>query len=140
MIQIHESQGKVDQIIVTDEKPSDRADIIKRFNNLLSQFQRNQKYVQFDKTAPIPLDTDIYNEIRINHKVYDGVFYLKSILKTNVSDGSNSPLDVKYTEDYNLTKDSAIGSATMSITEQYGKFYIRINYDNLLNTPKGEDL
>ena len=112
-IYILDYNGKVNRVFVCDQLDRDEADIIIRYNTLLSQFRNNGKYIDYADNKAIPSKENISYEITVNHKRYEAAFCLKN--------NSN-------------------GVVWFTILENYGDYQIGIYYDNLLNQAHGEDL
>ena len=112
-IYIVDYNGKVNRVFVCDQLDRDEADIIIRFNSLLSQFRNNGKYIDLGDNKAIPSTENISYEITVKHKRYEADFCLK-----------NNPNGVVW----------------FTILENYGDYQIGIYYDNLLNQAHGEDL
>lgn len=107
---------KVYRICVAYAQPVNESQVIIDFNNLFYQFSNNSKYLWLDGDE-IEQKEDISHEMCVHNKQYDATFY--QILSDNLSEEN---------------------SVWFRIAEYYGKYYIAIYYDNLLNKANGEDL
>lgn len=158
---VNENNGKVDRVMVCDANTIDKRQIKIRFNNLLGQFNRNDKYLAF-KAEPIPDDEDISYEMLVNDKEYSATFLLNPYHefsdeeKDKLTSEINKRIDGLvsagyYDEDGDLDSladkilmMSAIndtnGMVWFRIDELRGEYGIYIYYDNLKNRPNGEDL
>ena len=166
-IWVVENHGKVYRVVVFDANTSDEGQIRIRFNNLIHQFENsNGKYYYINQNDKIPEDEDISYEISVNNKQYSAEFIynplygndeLKDKLVNEVVEENKLLLEKKgitYEEFYSdkdlynqlvsSVTDKIIqmskGSVWFKIFEHYGKYYIGLYYDNLLNAPNGEDL
>ena len=166
-IVIVENHGKVYRVVVFDANTSDEGQIRIRFNNLIHQFENsNGKYYYIDQNEMIPEDEDISHEILVHDKQYSAKFIynplygndeLRDKLVNEVVEENKLLLEKKgiTPEEFYSDKDNYIqvfssivdkifqmskGSVWFQIFEYYGKYYIGIYYDNLINKPNGEDL
>lgn len=166
-IGIVENHGKVYRVVVFDANTYDAGQIRIRFNNLIHQFENsNGKYYYIDQNEMIPEDEDISYEINVHDKQYSATFIynplygnneLKDKLVNEVVEENKLLLEKKgiTPEEFYSDKDNYIqvfssivdkifqmskGSVWFQIFEYYGKYYIGIYYDNLINKPNGEDL
>ena len=166
-IGIVENHGKVYRVVVFDANTYDAGEIRIRFNNLIHQFENsNGKYYYIDQNKTIPEDEDISYEIIVHDKQYSATFIynplygndeLKDKLVNEVVEESKLLLEKKgiTPEEFYSDKDNYIqvfssivdkifqmskGSVWFQIFEYYGKYYIGLYYDNLVNKPNGEDL
>ena len=111
---ISTNKNKVDRIVVFGPTTLSTASIRIEYNNLLQQFNTNDKYIASEENEFISEDEDISYEITVHDKRYDAAFYPKE----------------------NITQ----GVVWFTIFRYYGEYYIGIYYDNLNNRPNGEDL
>ena len=166
-IWVVENHGKVYRVVVFDANTSDEGQIKIRFNNLIHQFENsNGKYYYIDQNEMIPEDEDINYEIIVHDKQYSATFIynplygndeLRDKLVNEVVEENKLLLEKKgiTPEEFYSDKDNYIqvfssivdkifqmskGSVWFQIFEYYGKYYIGIYYDNLINQPNGEDL
>ena len=153
--------------MVFDANTYDAGQIKIRFNNLIHHFENsNGKYYYIDQNEMIPEDEDISYEINVHDKQYSATFIydplysndeLKDKLVNEVVEENKLLLEKKgiTPEEFYSDKDNYIqvfssivdkifqmskGSVWFQIFEYYGKYYIGIYYDNLINKPNGEDL
>ena len=174
-IGIVENHGKVYRVVVFDANTYDAGEIRIRFNNLIHQFENNDKYFYIFPNDIIPEDEDIHYEILVNKKQYIAEFRynplygndeLRDRLINEAVEESKLFLEEKKDEktidgitygEFYSDKDnydqlisaqvslkviqmSKNSSVWFKIFEHYGKYYIGLYYDNLLNAPNGEDL
>ena len=174
-IGIVENHGKVYRVVVFDANTYDAGEIRIRFNNLIHQFENNDKYFYIVPNDIIPEDEDIHYEILVNKKQYIAEFRynplygndeLRDRLINEAVEESKLFLEEKKDEktidgitygEFYSDKDnydqlisaqvslkviqmSKNSSVWFKIFEHYGKYYIGLYYDNLLNAPNGEDL
>ena len=166
-IGIVENHGKVYRVVVFDANTYDEGEIRIRFNNLIHQFENsNGKYYYIDQNEMIPEDEDISYEINVHDKQYSATFIynplygndeLRDKVINEVVEENKLLLEKKgiTPEEFYSDKDNYIqvfssivdkifqmskGSVWFQIFEYYGKYYIGIYYDNLINKPNGEDL
>ena len=164
-IGIVENHGKVYRVVVFDANTRNAEEIRIRFNNLIHQFENNDKYFYIFPNDIIPEDEDIHYEILVNKKEYIAEFRYNPLYgndelrdrlvneaveesKENIKDEK----DIEFYSDkdnYDKLISSIVGlkviqmsnsSVWFKIFEHYGKYYIGLYYDNLLNAPNGEDL
>ena len=164
-IGIVENHGKVYRVVVFDANTYDAGEIRIRFNNLIHQFENNDKYYYIVQNEMIPEDEDIHYEIIVHDKQYIAEFIYNplygndelrdKVINEAVEESKENIKDEKDIEFYS-DKDnydkliSAIvglkviqmsnSSVWFKIFEHYGEYYIGLYYDNLLNAPNGEDL
>ena len=173
-IGIVENHGKVYRVVVFDANTYDAGEIRIRFNNLIHQFENNDKYFYIFPNDIIPEDEDIHYEILVNKKQYIAEFRynplygndeLRNRLINEAVEESKLFLEEKKDEktidgitygEFYSDKDNydklisaqvslkviqmSNSSVWFKIFEHYGKYYIGLYYDNLLNAPNGEDL
>lgn len=162
-IYIVTNNNKVCRIMVSDVVYSNEIDIKVRFNNLLQQFKKNEKYMTASLTPEkyiIPDDEKISYEMTVNKKRYEAAFYQLPLRIDTValSEKIRSKLASKYTEEQlsnpteELRKEMIMAglplmleiyskkSVWFMINELYGKYYITMYYDNEYNRANGEDL
>lgn len=162
-IHIVTNNNKVCRIMVADANFSKEIDIKIRFNNLLQQFKKNEKYMPASLNTEkyvIPEDEKISYEMLVNKKRYEAAFYqipLK-IDTLSIAEKIKSELALKYTEEQlsnpteELQKEMITTglpyileiyskkSVWFMINELYGEYYITMFYDNEYNRANGEDL
>lgn len=162
-IHIVTNNNKVCRIMVADANFSNEIDIKIRFNNLLQQFKKNEKYMPASLNPEkyvIPEGEKISYEMLVNKKRYEAAFYqipLK-IDTLSIAEKIMSELALKYTEEQlsnpteELQKEMITTglpymleiyskkSVWFMINELYGEYYITMFYDNEYNRANGEDL
>ena len=173
-IGIVENHDKVYRVVVFDANTYDAGEIRIRFNNLIHQFENNDKYFYIVPNDIIPEDEDIHYEILVHKKQYIAEFRynplygndeLRDRLINEAVEESKLFLEEKKDEknidgitfgEFYSDKDNydklisfhlglkviqmSNSSVWFKIFEHYGKYYIGLYYDNLLNAPNGEDL
>lgn len=160
-VYIRTNNNKVYRIMVADNNTVDEAQIKIRFNNLVSQFENNKRYISLDKYT-LSDEEDISYEMTVNKKNYDAVFYQvpnkMEIDTLALQEKVRNELLSKYTVEElknpseEITKEIQntaikIGTELMlmkpvwfRICESYGKYFIVMYYDNEYNRSHGEDL
>lgn len=155
------NNNKVYRIMLCDKIYRSEADIKIRFNNLVSQFKNNKRYMSLDDYA-LSESEDISYEMRIHNKTYDAIFYQKPdmekldtlALQMQVRDEilqKYTPEQLENpTEEINeearhiamrLSMDIVFKKPVwFRICEHYGEYYIAMYYDNEYNHANGEDL
>ena len=165
-IAIAENHGKVYRVVIFNADTYDEGQIKIMFNNLIHQFENNNdKYFYIVPNNPIPEDEDIHYEILVNKKQYIAEFIynplygndeLRDRLINEAVEESEEVIkngkNIEFYSDkdnYDRLVSSVVGlkviqmsnsSVWFKIFEHYGKYYIGLYYDNLLNKPNGEDL
>ena len=164
-IGIVENHGKVYRVVVFDANTCDAGEIRIRFNNLIHQFENNDKYYYIVQNEMIPEDEDIHYEILVNKKQYIAEFIYNPLYGNDelrdrlineaieeseevIKDGKNIEF-YSDKDNYDQLVSSIAGlkviqmsnsSVWFKIFEYHGEYYIGLYYDNLLNKPNGEDL
>ena len=158
-VRIFTNKNKVYRILLADKNKVDEAQIKIRFNNFVSQFENNKRYIPLDKYT-LSDEENISYEMTVNKKNYDALFCQvpdeESL--TLAAQKVNNELLSKYTEaelknpSEEITKEIQntaikIGMEMMfmkpvwfRICESYGEYYITMFYDNEYNHANGEDL
>lgn len=118
IVSIVTNNNKVFRIYLADEDYLDEANIKIRYNNLVRQFEKNQRYIS---TSDFTLSDseDISYEMLCNNKTYDAIYFQKS--QTEEGDASKKPVWFR-------------------IVRSYGKYFIAMFYDNEYNHADGEEL
>lgn len=130
-IGIVENHGKVYRVVVFDADTYDAGEIRIRFNNLIHQFENNDKYYYIVPNDPIPEDEDIHYEIIVHKKQYIAEFvynplYGNDELRDKVINEAvkESKLSIEEKKDEKI-----IGDIT------HGEFYSdKDNYDRLISS------
>ena len=164
-IAIAENHGKVYRVVIFNANTYDEGQIKVMFNNLIHQFENNDKYFYIFPNNIIPEDEDIHYEILVNKKQYIAEFMYNPLYGNNelrdrlineaveeseevIKNGKNIEF-YSNKDNYDRLVSSVAGlkviqmsnsSIWFKIFEHYGKYYIGLYYDNLLNAPNGEDL
>ena len=173
-IAIAENHGKVYRVVIFNADTYDEGQIKVMFNNLIHQFENNDKYFYIFPNNIIPEDEDIHYEILVHDKEYSATFHYNPLygndeLRDRLFNEAveESKLSIEKTKDektiggitygefysdkdnYDQLISSVVSlkviqmsnsSVWFKIFEHYGKYYIGLYYDNLLNAPNGEDL
>lgn len=160
-VYIRTNNNKVYRIMVADKNTVDEAQIKIRFNNLVSQFENNKRYIPLDKYTLSDEDNISY-EMTVHYKNYDAVFYqvpdMEKADTLALQEKVRNELLSKYTEaeltnpSEEITKEikntaikivkelMLMKPVWFRICESYGKYYIAMYYDNEYNRSHGEDL
>ncbi len=155
------NNNKVYRIMLSDVKTRNEADIIIRFNNLIHQFENNQRYISILDES-IPNSEDISYEMMVHNKVYEAHFYQKpdynkvdtvalqnkiqqQILSKYTQEELDNPSEKQREEILNVVLKIEFEllskkSVWFRICELYGEYYITMYYDNEYNHADGEDL
>lgn len=164
------NNNKVWRIMVCDANECSETDIKIRFNNLCSQFAKNdQKYMPLnlgEKDYKIPEDEDISYEMSIHNKRYDASYcqsldpeYIDTlavqqelrtrILQKYTQEELDNPTEKQQEEIQNTIQQESMKFVFemvekklvwFMISENYGSYYITMFYDNEYNHSNGEDL
>ena len=111
-------QNKVWRIYLSDKDSRDETQIKIRFNNLVRQFENNDKYIPYFDEQTIADDEDISYQMTVNKKRYDAYFVQK---------GEDGTVDVKR-------------EVWFLIIQRFDGYYIYMYYDNKYNQADGSDL
>lgn len=155
------NNNKVYRIMLCDVNKRNESDIKIRFNKLVRQFERNQRYTTLDSYS-IPEDENIGYEMRVHNKRYEAVFYQnpeKNKIDTVAINNQLHQEMLKYyteeqlqnpTEEIKKTYKSVAYDIVMEklskkpvwfiISYNLGEYYITMFYDNEYNHADGEDL
>ena len=161
------NNNKVYRILVVDKNYLNETDIRIRFNTLLSQFKKNERYMSElgVLNEPIEDDEDISYNISVKNKRYQASFiqFDKKILADTIlyRNKIEQYLYSRYTNEEikevrdKLHEDTDFAfqfitemyeewfgnnSVWFMIDEKYGKYRIFLYYDNNNNAANGEDL
>ena len=138
-VYIRTNNNKVYRIMVADKNTVDEAQIKIRFNNLVSQFENNKRYIPYDKFT-LSDEEDISYEMTVHNKSYEALFYqIPNMEKADTlalqEKVRNESLS-KYTEaELMLMK-----PVWFKIVRVNGEYFICMFYDNEYNRSHGEDL
>lgn len=155
------NNNKVYRIFLSYKNFVDEAQIKIRFNNLVSQFENNKRYIPLDKYT-LPDEEDISYEMTVHSKNYEACFYqvpdMEKADTLALQEKVRNELLSKYTEaelknpSEEITKEIKntaikIGTELMlmksvwfKIQSYNGEYGICMFYDNEYNKPNGEDL
>lgn len=160
-VYIRTNNNKVYRIMVADKNNVDEAQIKIRFNNLVSQFENNKRYISLGKYT-LSDEEDISYEMTVHNKDYEAAFYqVPNMEKADtlvLQEKVRNELLSKYTEaelknpSEEITKEIAnttikIGTELMLMKPVWFKivrvneeYFICMYYDNEYNRSHGEDL
>lgn len=155
------NNNKVYRIMVSDVKLSDEAEIKNRYNKLVGQFERNERYVT-PEDYWIPDEEDISYEMNVHKKTYQTAYFQCSSMEQEdiltLRNEVRSEMLKKYTEEQLENPTEEINSEADAIERELiierfqnklvwfrirqldGKYYILMFYDNVYNQANGEDL
>lgn len=160
-VYIRTNNNKVYRIMVADNNNVDEAQIKIRFNNLVSQFENNKRYISLDKYT-LSDEEDISYEMTVHNKNYEAAFYqVPNMEKADtlaLQEKVRNELLSKYTEAELKNPSEEISkeitnTTTKIVTECMlmkpvwfkivrvnGEYFICMFYDNEYNRSHGEDL
>ncbi|MDE5571173.1 MAG: hypothetical protein K2I86_03845 [Prevotella sp.] len=168
-VYIGTNNNKVWRIMVCDANTCNETEIKIRFNNLCKQFAKNQKYIATDSDAndfTLSDKEDISYEMLVHKKRYEASYYQipdhnlidtlaahqkisDILLREYTQEEIDNPSEEQAEEMIRLAKKEAaniffevLGKKFVwfMISENYGKYYITMFYDNEYNHSNGEDL
>ena len=155
------NNNKVWRIILADEFKTDETSVKIRFNNLVRQFEKNERYLTLrDSDYTIPANEDISYGISVKSKRYEACYfqapnpadslerfekvteYLKSqFTDEQLADTTTLMQDlIKLNAQVYFMELWQKKSVWFMISELYGKYFITMFYDNEWNHSDGEDL
>ena len=167
IIRVVTNNNKVYRILVVDKIYSNETEIRIRFNKLLSQFEKNERYLSElgALNEPIEDDEDISYNISVKNKRYEASFiqFDKRFFSdsTYIINQTENYLRSKYSEEELtnikeiISEDENVRTQILTevfqywfsnnnvwfmIGEKYGKYRIFLFYDNNNNAANGEDL
>lgn len=155
------NNNKVFRIMLCDANTQNEASIKIRFNRLVSQFEKNNRYLSFNSYT-ISEEEDISYEMSVNNKIYEAIFYQvpdhekldtvaihnqarQELLKQFTEEQLNNPTE-EVKQEIQLANLSIVMDLISKkpvwfrIMEAFGKYYIAMYYDNEYNHANGEDL
>lgn len=160
-VYIGTNNNKVYRIMVSDANMSDEVDIKIRYNNLVGQFERNERYISL-KDYRIPDEENISYEMAVHKKTYQTAYLQCSSMEQEdiltLGNELRSEMLKKYTEEQLENPTEEINSDADAIKKElimerfrnklvwfqinqlYGEYYISMYYDNEYNHANGEDL
>lgn len=163
------NNNKVWRIMIADENTCGETDIKIRFNNLCGQFAKNAKYMARNleqQSYTIPEDEKISYEMLVHNKRYEAAYYqapvpelmdtvamqrkvLDILLQEYTQEQIDNPTDAQQKKMQEIVERESIKiafdlmekkSVWFMISENYGRYYITMFYDNEYNHSNGEDL
>lgn len=151
-VSIVTNNNKVCRIMVSDAYEISESSIKIRFNNLVRQFENNEKYSAFSENQTIPDDEDISFNMSVKNKRYEAIFYQKPNEETITK--MQSYLQNKYTQEERDNPTDEVVADVLKFTsevfvkkcvwflisENYGEYGITMYYDNEYNRANGDDL
>ena len=118
---------------------TDELNIRYDYNNLIKQFNKNNKYISFIENKLISQNEDISNEITKNNgRFYAEYFYKPQIDSLESVENLKEELIRRYTNEQ--LEEILTGHVWFIISKINNAYMIELFYDNLNNRPKGEDL
>ena len=160
-IYITTNNNKVCRLMICDQNTQNATNIKIRFNRLVKQFEKNERYMSLDDQT-IDDKEDISYEITVHDKNYDAIFFQypdmnkvdtiaiqneikKELIKTFKEEDFDNPSQ-ELTEA--ATKAGFAKFSEMvrmkpvwfRIAKHYGEYYIVMYYDNEYNRAQGDDL
>lgn len=154
-IEIFTNHENVDRVHVMYPFCDEANDTRVKYNVLLSKFNRNDKYVCINPRTEIPANESIYFKLVDNSKYYDAVyFYLTSGTDAQQwAESFRQEYEKKYDKSMEGLSYEEIEEALFCLPETIANdvagvvwftikdvHYITIDYVNLKNRPRGEDL
>lgn len=118
------TQGnKVYRVMVSDKKTRGEAQIRIRFNNLISQFENNPKYMPYDNNKRIEDDENISYGITVKKKQYQAVFFQcgDSIFLANYIKEKYAREIKKMHDYYNQFTEEEWENPTQEMSDTYSK-------------------
>ena len=161
LISIVTNNNIVWRIVIQDAVTQDEAGIRIRFNKLVQQFLKNEKYMPASLADPtLSDDEDISYEMLVHKKRYEAAFYqlpskadtlktqtalknklLEKFTQEQLENPTEEQLsDIKYEAMMFMLELCSKRSVWFLIDEKYGKYRIVMYYDNEYNHSDGEDL
>lgn len=138
-LRIVTNNGKVRRVFVVDKYNRSEGQIRIRFNNLVSQFERNDKYEQpslFPQDYTLSDDEDISYEMTVHSKQYQAS-YCQMPQKRDVDSMSDEEKEMYEQQRYDALMNNIVW---FKIGRDINEYYICIYYDNERNDAQGEDL
>lgn len=155
------NNNKVYRIMVSEVNKVSESQIKIRFNNLVHQFENNERYSALEDYT-IPDAEDISYEMMVHKKEYGAIFYqnpdMSKVDTLAMANKVVEQLRKKYTDEQleNPTEEMIQEYQTIAVSlvedwfskkevwfriaEFYGKYCIVMYYDNVYNQANGEDL
>lgn len=159
LVGIMTNNNKVWRIVITDKNTRDDRQIKIRFNTLFDQFKNNKHYsIASMECNTIPVNENIPQEILVNKKIYEAVFYQYPFDLDKYFEDESNYIKTKYTSEQLADQTEELQKQisddrfhfffnTISnklvwfkISESNGEYYIAMYYENLYNRANGEDL
>lgn len=156
------NNNKVYRLMICDANYTNEANIKLRFNNLVRQFENNERYDSFIKKQTLDEDVDISYEMSGGNKTFDAYFYQKIDTTSNDFAQHIEQLVEEFKKDYSeeqianaseeekeemastfLRKTLDLATKKLvwfRISEYLGEYCITMYYDNEYNKANGEDL
>lgn len=155
-VHIGTNNNKVYRIMLADKNTVDEAQIKIRFNNLVSQFENNKRYIPLDKYT-LSDEEDISYEMTVHNKIY-AAYYSQNPDFENIDTKVQIAIKEKYSAEELKNPSETIKKDIADITDKItfdefsmkpvwfrivsynGEYYISMYYDNEYNHANGEDL
>lgn len=133
------NNNKVYRIMVADKNTVDEAQIKIRFNNLVSQFENNKRYIPYDKFT-LSDEEDISYEMTVHNKSYEALFFqVPNMEKADTLALQKNVLN----ELLRKNKEAELmfmKPVWLKIVRVNGEYFICMFYDNEYNHANGKDL
>lgn len=136
-LHVQTARGKVWRVAFAEAEPSDDAQIRRRFNDLCRRFATDGKHVSASLSEYVlPEDEDLNNQITVNKKRYQAVYYQADSVSLAQVSQSSGKLSEK--ERARLSKRCAERIVWFRINRQnYGDYRIMMYYENKCNEAAG---
>ena len=153
-VYISTNNNNVDRIYVAFPTTSE-SNIRYEYNNLISQFNKNDKYTSLFNNEEITEKEDISYEMSVNNKRYEASYYYVPQIDTiAIRQEIQEELTRRYKPEelkeltevdfmkflFEKLENILTGCVWFTIHKIYGEYQIGLYYDNLNNRPNGEDL
>ena len=150
------NNNKVYRIMLADKNTVDEAQIKIHFNNLVKQFENNQRYYAFGDYS-LSNEEDISYEMIVHNKIY-AAYYSQNPDFENIDTKVQIAIKEKYSAEELKNPSETIKKDIADITDKItfdefsmkpvwfrivsynGEYYISMYYDNEYNHANGEDL
>ena len=119
---VHTNNDVVDRIMVVTANPVSETDIKIKFNNLVRQFENNEKYYSASDDQLIGDDVDISYEMSVNSKRFEASFH-QCYTKTEIEE-----LKQMFSDNYDDIIENAVNSPEM---KELGFSFDREKEDNI---------
>lgn len=138
-VYIRTNNNKVYRIMVADKNTVDEAQIKIRFNNLVSQFENNKRYIPYDKFT-LSDEEDISYEMTVHNKSYEALFYQVPNMEKADTLALQEKVRNESLSKYTEAELMLMKPVWFKIVRVNGEYFICMFYDNEYNRSHGEDL